>query len=197
MPAKQCSACTRTRSSTRYAPRRPGTELVEAPAVTDYLYRAIDAGQPGTGGRYALADIDQVVIGRGDRAGATRSGRILRIDCPDPFMSSDHAHLERERAHWVVVDDGSRNGLSVNGVQQTRAIVLDHDVIELGRTLLVLRESQPVADDVDVPRRAAGAAADGLTTLDPELESAFAQLRQVAPSVSSRAFCSARSTEKP
>ena len=144
----------------------------------DHLYLALTAGRPSGGARWALADADRVEIGRGAGRGARRDGRTLRVDVPDAWMSSAHLRLERERAHWVAVDAGSRNGFLVNGVKQERAIVLDHDVIEAGRSFFLVRGAEPAAEPaLDVVPRAPGT----LATLDPRLAIEIAELRRVAP----------------
>lgn len=149
----------------------------ERPArASDYLYRVLRMDGLGSGARHTLDGVDRIEIGRGERPIPERGGRALRLDCPDPFMSGTHAVLERERGHWVVRDAGSRNGIVVNGVRSERAIVLDSDVIELGRTALMLRTGQlaAAADHVlDAP-------ANELATLDPELAVALAELARVA-----------------
>src|SRR5690242_14965169 len=105
---------------------------------TDHLYLVIAGGKPGGGVRWSLAGIDRVEIGRGGARAIKRTGSTLRLDCPDPYMSSSHLVFERERAHWVVLDAGSRNGILVDGGKQDRAIVTDRDVIEAGRSFFML-----------------------------------------------------------
>ena len=70
-------------------------------ARTDHLYLVLAGGKPGGGARWSLAGIDRVEIGRGARARDRSDGPTLRVDCPDPYMSSSHLRFERERAHWV------------------------------------------------------------------------------------------------
>jgi DNA-binding NtrC family response regulator len=151
----------------------------DAPARVDHLYLALTAGKPIGGARWALAGIDRVEIGRGDARAARRTGTTLRVDVPDPHMSSSHLRFERERAHWVVVDAGSRNGFLVNGTKHDRTVVVDHDVVEAGRSFFMLRTAELAAEPaLDLVPRAAGT----LVTLDPLLASAFDELRRVAVS---------------
>jgi DNA-binding NtrC family response regulator len=91
-------------------------------------------------------------------------------------MSSRHLRFEREVAHWVAIDAGSRNGILVNGAKAARAVVLDADVVEAGRTCFVLRTHEPASADTDIT------APPTLATLDPVLARAFADLIRVAPS---------------
>ena len=146
---------------------------------TDHLYVALSGGKPIGGARWSLDDVDRVEVGRGALRKATRTGRTLRVEIPDPWMSSAHLRFERERAHWLAVDAGSRNGILVNGAKQDRAVVLEHDVVEAGRSFFLLRTRELAAErDVDITPTARGT----LTTLDPALAAAFEELRQIAPS---------------
>jgi DNA-binding NtrC family response regulator len=149
------------------------------PARVDHLYLALTAGKPVGGARWSLDAIDRVDIGRGAARSAHRDGRVLRIDVPDPWMSSLHLRFERERAHWVVIDAGSRNGFLINGAKHDRAIVMEHDVVEAGRSFFVLRSDELAAERaLDLVPTEPGR----LATLDPLLASAFDELRRVATS---------------
>ncbi len=148
-----------------------------AAAPVDHLYLAVGAGAVG-GARWALAGVDTIEIGRGVARAARRTGRALRLDCPDPWMSSTHLRFERDRAHWVAVDAGSRNGILVDGARRDRALVLDTSVIEAGRSFFLLRCAEPAgATDLDLVPAADDAR---LLTLDPALGEAFAELAQIA-----------------
>jgi hypothetical protein len=72
-----------------------------APARVDHLYLALTAGKPIGGARWAPGGIDRIDVGRGPARAARREGRALRVDVPDPWMSSAHVRFERERAHWI------------------------------------------------------------------------------------------------
>ncbi len=147
-------------------------------ATTDHLYLALTAGKPLGGARWALAGIDRVEIGRGDARAVRRDGRTLRLEVPDPWMSSAHLRFERERGHWAAVDAGSRNGILVNGTRQERAAVLPHDVIEAGRSFFLLRTGELAGE----PALELEARPGALTTLDPELAHSFSELHRVAGS---------------
>jgi DNA-binding NtrC family response regulator len=150
---------------------------VAAPRV-DHLYLALTAGKPLGGARWSLAAIDRVEIGRGATRAVRREGRVLRVDVPDPWMSAQHLRFERERAHWVAVDAGSRNGYLINGTKQDRAAVLDHDVIEAGRSFFMLRANELAGADVEL----GASAPEALVTLDPALANQFDELRRAAAS---------------
>jgi DNA-binding NtrC family response regulator len=144
----------------------------------DHLYLALSGGKPGGGARWSLDGIDRVEIGRGATRIARREGKSLRIEVPDPWMSSSHLRFEREIAHWAAVDAGSRNGILVSGAKQARAIVQDHDVIEAGRSFFLLRTSEPAGEPALELR--ARIPAGVLVTLDPTLAHMFEELKRIA-----------------
>ncbi len=148
-----------------------------SPARVDHLYLALTAGRPSGGARWSLDGIDRIEIGRGAARASRRDGGVLHVEVPDPWMSTTHLRFERERAHWVVADDGSRNGFLINGAKHERAIVAEHDVVEAGRSFFLLRTdelaAEPAVDLMPVTR-------GSLATLDPLLASAFDELRRVA-----------------
>ena len=146
----------------------------------DHLYVVVAGGKPGGGARWALTGIDKVEIGRGATRAVRRDGSTLRVEVPDPWMSASHLRFERERAHWLAADAGSRNGILVNGAKQDRAIVADHDVIEAGRSFFMLRTSEASAEPaLELPVQPT---AGGLVTLDPALARSFAELARIAAS---------------
>jgi transcriptional regulator of acetoin/glycerol metabolism len=155
----------------------PDDDEASPPRRTDHLYLALGAGAAG-GARWALDGIDVVDIGRGAARAVRRDGRTLRVDCPDPWMSSAHLRLERERGHWLAVDAGSRNGILVAGVRHPRTVVGDRDVIEAGRSCFLLRRSEragaAAVDLVPAPGEARP------LTLDPELGRDLDELARVS-----------------
>src|SRR4051794_4303546 len=89
-----------------------------------FLFLVLEAERPLAGGaRFALEDLDEILIGRSD--GAPRSvsrskadgKRRLTLRMLGQFLSKDHALLRREGSGWTVKDLGSRNGVYVNGTQ--------------------------------------------------------------------------------
>ena len=151
-------------------------------ARVDHLYLVVAGGKPGGGARWSLAGIDRIEVGRsaaGVRA-MRREGATVRIDVPDPYMSSNHVRFERDRAHWVAIDAGSRNGILVNGARQERAIVGAHDVVEAGRSFFILRTDELAAEPaLELPARQPPG---GLVTLDPLLGRSFDELSRIAAS---------------
>ena len=155
----------------------PADDVAPEARAVDHLYLALGAGAPG-GARWSLDGIDAVEIGRGAARAARRDGRTLRVDAPDPWMSSVHLRLERARGHWVAVDAGSRNGFLVDGARQERTALRDRDVIEAGRTFFCVRRGERAgAAAVDL----APAPGDPRSlTLDPELGHDLDELARVA-----------------
>jgi len=71
--------------------------------------------------------------------GVTRIGRSMTADVEleDMTVSRRHALIVRGEGKSVLLDDGSRNGVRLNGLRIERAEELkDGDVIALGRTQL-------------------------------------------------------------
>jgi transcriptional regulator of acetoin/glycerol metabolism len=143
-------------------------------ALAAHLYVALDCTAPtAPPRRLSLAGVDVVRLGRGEGPVASRvveaGERRLVVRLPDRWMSGQHARLFRALGRWLIEDLASRNGVRVNGEATQRMELEDGDVIELGRTFLVLRESQPAG-----PLEVVGEA--GVRTLLPDLETRFAQL---------------------
>ena len=157
----------------------PLGEREDEPTLVDHLYLVVTAGKPLPGARWSLIGIDRVEVGRAAEREVVRTGTTMRIGVPDPWMSTAHLRFERERAHWVAVDAGSRNGILVNATKQDRAVVLAHDVIEAGRSFFMLRTGAPMLEAALEPTiQRAGA----LAPLAPELARAFAELARIAAS---------------
>ena len=70
---------------------------------------------------------DAVSIGRSDAAD---------LVLPDPDVSRKHALLIREGAGWVVEDQQSANGVSINGASVVRAPFVSGDRLKIGRFTL-------------------------------------------------------------
>jgi hypothetical protein len=76
----------------------------------------------------------RVSFTRGETAGAVSEDGTLTVRCVDPWMSSQHARLEREGGGWRVVDDGSRNGVLVGDRRVSQHALRPGEVFVLGRT---------------------------------------------------------------
>jgi DNA-binding NtrC family response regulator len=157
------------------------------PVSAPYLFRVFEYARPqALPSRHSLADLDQVVIGRGAQNEFERlrsNGRQLRITVPDRWMSSLHARLYFRGAQWVLEDAGSRNGSFVGGARVAQRTLADGDLIELGHAMFLFRallrpraEAAPDLDGADLDPRM------GLSTLSPALADDLEQLRRIAPS---------------
>src|SRR5262252_6834174 len=77
--------------------------------VKPHLFVILEADRPMAGGaRYALADVDEVVIGRGSERRAIREivggRRRLTVRVPGRFVSSVHVRLLRQNGAWILED---------------------------------------------------------------------------------------------
>ncbi len=112
-----------------------------------YLVLAMDSRRPtGASARFTLAETDVVLAGRGDSRAAMRSQhdgtRELRIDVADGWMSTAHFRLTASGSGvWVLNDAGSKNGTRVNGQRKDHCELVDGDVIEVGHTFFVFRDT--------------------------------------------------------
>lgn len=149
-------------------------------ALTDHLYLALAGGRAGGGWRWSLDGIDTVEIGRGPELRPSWRGRSLQLEIDDAYLSREHLRFVREGGAWTAVDAGSRNGITVNGVQQRQVVLHDSDLIEAGRSFFFLHTGEPAG-----PRQLSLApcqAPGALATLDPHLARAIAELERLAPS---------------
>lgn len=167
-----------TRQTTRAAVGLPDSEPVT------FLVKALECESPLNGtSRHVLRDNEEVELGRGE-AGFRRSngssGPRLELRAPDRTMSARHARLRRSAAGWVVEDLGSTNGTLLDGQRIEEAPVRDGQLIEIGATLLLFRETFATAPLLDrvLPLRDAGA----LSTLNPALDLAMARVERIAHS---------------
>src|SRR5262249_62048305 len=101
-----------------------------------------------------------------------------RLDCPDRWMSRNHARLVRARDVWTLEDGGSRNGTRLNGEPAARKPLEDGDTLECGGTFLVLRrvDRPPIVESV-------AGRPPALRTACPALARALGGLPKVAPAL--------------
>lgn len=134
--------------------------------------------------RHCLAGTQTVKIGRGI-SGFQRPNGELRLAFEDSHMSSSHGTLTRiTRDSWTLQDQGSRNGLKLNGFRIKESPLKDGDVFEAGRTFFLFRKNLPLVDQSppDVHASALSPAYPALATLSPSLEIAFRRLTEIAKS---------------
>jgi transcriptional regulator with GAF, ATPase, and Fis domain len=157
-------------------------------SLRDHLFVLLECNRPLSGAtRYALSDVDEVLIGRGNAREARRVNihgvRRLSLTIPDRLISGAHARILRAESGWVVEDLHSTNGVLCDGHPVTRAELTDRTIVECGRTLfaigrdLVTPDETP--DDVDF---ADAAAIGGLATVMPSVAREFNSIRRAAGS---------------
>lgn len=77
----------------------------------------------------------------------------------EPAVSRRHARVVPAGAGWAVVDEGSGNGVWVNGARVSRQELADGDVIRIGQTSLVYEDpAAAIAPTVVLPAATAVAA---------------------------------------
>ena len=107
---------------------------------------------------------DEITIGR-------------QSDCtilvPDAAVSRKHAKILRTPEGLLLVDDGGRNGLFVNGERVTHRLLEDGDVIRVGHTDMALAGK--------VPARAAWSKEAGPAPLIPPLQERLEQTTMLEP----------------
>jgi DNA-binding NtrC family response regulator len=156
----------------------------EAP-LTPFLFVALESIRPLAGSaRYALANVDEVSIGRGD-AQAERTivgGRQhLSLRFPDSRLSGEHAVLRRRNERFELSDLGSKNGSFVNGAPQRSALLSDTDLVQVGSTFLTFRRLQTAPAYVtDFRSDEQTTLPTGLATVMPQLSEHFDRFAQVA-----------------
>jgi predicted component of type VI protein secretion system len=81
------------------------------------------------------------------------------VSLKDASISRRHAHLERMHNTWFIVDDHSRNGVSIDGVRVPRGELHDMSEFKVGELLLRFRVSAPAAESSAAPAASAPASA--------------------------------------
>lgn len=151
-----------------------------------YLFVVLDCENPSSGGaRYALVDLDEVVIGRGPARRALRSdagdSRRLTLEIPGREVSATHARLVASERGWELRDAGSKNGTFAEEKRIERHVLADGDLFSIGRTLfrfraaLVSPNGAKDLDFVDLQRTPVG-----MRTLLPEFEDMGSSLGRAA-----------------
>ncbi len=154
-----------------------------------HLFLALEGHRPlAAGARFDLADVQEVVVGRGrERVSERRlvgGERQLLVQVPDPWLSTLHARIRRGAQGWVLEDGGSTNGSFIRGHRITRALLADGDVIELGHCFFVLRTSLPTpADTPPDADLSLGCTLPGLATTIPGLSADYRVIEGIARSL--------------
>jgi DNA-binding NtrC family response regulator len=162
--------------------RRPGEG---AATPRPFLFLVFQCHQPlDAPACFPLADVDEVVIGRGAARSAERRDaggvRLLDVRLVDGWASSTHARLTLADGRARLDDPGSTNGTFVNGVPRKATTLTDGDLIEIGHTFFLYRLL--VASDEIVNALGKEGPAPGLSTFVPELCEQLGALRAIAAS---------------
>lgn len=152
--------------------------------LASFLFVVLHRDAPALGGaRYDLTGVDAMEIGRGHAREAHRrdAGR-LELRLPGKRISKVHARLTRQGDTWLVEDQGSRNGVFINGQRSARGVLRDRDFLEIGSAILRYRTGVPspkgTATDLDSERPPAAVA--GFATLLPALAGDLEALARIA-----------------
>src|SRR5262249_48539328 len=171
------------------ASRPISIEPWERGSAAPYLFLILQADRPlGPSARFCLRGTEEVVIGRssereGVRATPGAGGRST-WSVPDTWISSTHAIIRRSAGGWSIEDAKSKNGTLVNGRPTQTAALADGDLIELGQTFFLFRESLatwPTSPDF-VDTSGLRPTAPGLVTLVPPFAEELKRVEAIAPS---------------
>jgi sigma-54 dependent transcriptional regulator, acetoin dehydrogenase operon transcriptional activator AcoR len=151
-----------------------------------HLFLVLSCDRPGAPAmRCSLEHVDEVMLGRADRRGASRGDGSgvprLTVGVDDAWMSASHALLRRVLGSWTIEDLGSKNGTLVRGRRCQRAELEDGDLIELGHTFFLFRARVRPSGEV-VESSSLAPAASGFATLVPSLAEALSRAQAVARS---------------
>jgi DNA-binding NtrC family response regulator len=130
-----------------------------------------------------LDNIDELTLGRGElgtASGPDASRRRPQLGFPDHWMSSRHARIERCVGGFWVADEGSKNGLLINGKRTDRALLVDGDWIQAGHT--VLRYRHGALPPPGAPRDPRSGGRVALRTSLPGLDEQSRNLEDIARS---------------
>ena len=152
------------------------------------LYCVLEAGRPlHPVSRHVLDGLAEVKFGRGTRRVHERNqhgdSALLTIRIPDRWLSAMHAEIRRTDHGYVFHDRGYKNGSKINGAPVGSATLEDGDIIELGQTFFMYRESGAFLDTE--PKDFAISADQtipGLGTLHAMLNAQFSDLGRISAS---------------
>ncbi|MCB9633172.1 MAG: sigma 54-interacting transcriptional regulator [Sandaracinus sp.] len=160
--------------------------VVRSPA----LVLALDGRRPLDGPAiFALDDVDELHLGRGTQRRRTRETidgrRVLSLEVPDRFLSSQHLCIRAVEGGFEVEDRGSKNGSRLEGEPLVAGVVrrLDDEArVTAGQTLFVFREAMPrFAEEADVELPPIAPGQPVLATTHAELAAELARLERIAP----------------
>lgn len=156
--------------------------------VAPLLFLCAEGHRPfAPAARFSLQKLGEVNLGRGavrsyEETRQAGQSRTLEVKVDDGSMSSNHARIFKLMNGFVIEDRGSKNGTRVNGEKITRHSLTDRDVVEVGRTFFIYRDSLMIGpeDPAIFEATAETSAAPGLATLLPALHRTYSQLATIA-----------------
>ena len=134
----------------RVAPKGETLSQVQAPSREaergPHLFLEIECERAMAGpARWRLAGLEQVTIGRGTRRTTHAvSSRVLALEIPDGWMSSEHVVVRRSEGRWTLRDLGSKNGTLIEGRRVEQSDLDDGMLLQLGHTFLRFCEEVPI-----------------------------------------------------
>jgi sigma-54 dependent transcriptional regulator, acetoin dehydrogenase operon transcriptional activator AcoR len=109
-----------------------------------HLFLEMECDRPLVGpARWRLSGLDRVHLGRGQARRTQRQPHELAIEIPDGWMSVEHAELQRVDGKWIARDQGSKNGMFLDGEPVREAELADGDLLQLGHTFFRFRAGVP------------------------------------------------------
>lgn len=167
----------------------------ENPRPRPHLFLVLECHHPlALPARFSLDALDEVSFGRSKARTfrrATGNPRLLEIRLEDDRASSQHARIRRSGETWTLHDAASKNGSFVNGVRQSEVRLADGDILEIGHTFFLFRQS--VVSAPESKPTGAAESGDGHGRRDPtsdgdtHLSSMVPALQQLYRDIRSRA----------
>jgi len=168
------------------SPTHDGRDTSKA-TTAPCLFLCLESHQPfAPAARFLLRSFGQVRLGRGtarsyDQIDSPERRKDLDVRIDDGSMSSNHARVFGVLDGFAIEDQGSKNGTRVNGERITRVALVDGDIIEVGRTFFIYRDSLVVGpDDSSIFQLSADdAIVPGFATLIPALARSYADIEPI------------------
>jgi sigma-54 dependent transcriptional regulator, acetoin dehydrogenase operon transcriptional activator AcoR len=109
-----------------------------------HLFLEVECDRPLAGpARWRLTGLDHVRLGRGQARRAQSGPGELAVEVPDSRMSIEHVELRQIDGGWVARDQGSKNGMLLDGRTVHEAELSDGDLLQLGHTFFRFRTDVP------------------------------------------------------
>ena len=122
-----------------------------------HLFLDLECDRPLVGpARWRLTGIDQVRIGRGGARRSQVDSKVLAIQVPDGWMSSEHVEIRYSEGVWIARDRGAKNRMMVEGQPASEAELSSGDLLQLGHTFFRFRTDVPELGPATVDFQALG-----------------------------------------